>query len=172
MSGSAVLGRGQARLSEAGFSGHGFIDLILPRFVTQSTVAADRAIISGRMTELDAEFAKCGNKLPAATASAFLAWRQAWEVSKAEESTFWNSKALSDQLDTWDVETKEWQAKIISLCGIDVPQFDPTPADTITGGVNSVSGLVKWGLLAFVVVKAWPLVGGAIEARRAKSAAK
>lgn len=144
----------------------------LPKFVTQSSVQDRRDLIGTRVAVLDAEIQKCGASLPASTRVAWNAWRDGWAVVAKSDNGWWTAAANYDALDSWDRESIDWQAKIISLCAIDAPGFGPGPETSLGGALGGVEGLIKWGLLAFVVIKAWPLVGGLIDARKAKSAAK
>ena len=162
MRGSAVLGR------RFGNEADGW----LPKFVTAGTVQDRRDQIGTRVSVLTAEIEKCGSGLPAATRVAWDAWREGWGVVARSENGFWTAGANYDALDAWDRESIDWQAKIIALCAIDAPGFGPGPETSLGGALGGAEGLLKWGLLAFVVVKAWPLVAGVLEARRAKSAAK
>lgn len=144
----------------------------LPKFVTQSSVQDRRDLIGTRVAVLDAEIQKCGASLPASTRVAWDAWRNGWAVVAKSENGFWTAGANYDALDSWDAESVEWQAKIIALCAVDAPGFGPGEQTSVGGALVGVAGLLKWGLLAFVIVRAWPAVGAAIDARRAKSAAK
>lgn len=157
MSGSAVFGR-------CGCQADGW----LPKFVTSGTVQDRRDQISARVAVLTAEIEKCGSRLPASTRAAWDAWLAGWLVAAKSENGFWTAGANYDALDAWDREVIDWQAKIIALCAIDAPGFGPGAETSLGGALGGVEGLLKWGLLAFVVVKAWPLVSGVVESRKAK----